>query len=73
MSAQLVDRKLSVLYDRYKDRSIVVTAQKEVEEIRRKAFLTGAAATGGLFVLNEAARLTQRSRKSQSLIFFLNY
>lgn len=64
MSAQIVDRKLSVLYDRYKDRSIIVTAQKEVEDIRRKAFLNGALATGGIFVLNEAVRLTQRARKS---------
>lgn len=62
MQSSLVDRKLSILYDRYKDRDFVKTAQKEVEGVRRKAIYTGAAISGGAFFLNEVVRLTNRSR-----------
>lgn len=63
-SHNLVDQKISVLYDKYKDFDFVATAQKEVEDIRRSALLTGALITGGIFIGNEAARLTMRSRKN---------
>jgi len=63
MQSSLVDRKLSILYDKYKDREFVRTAQKEVEGIRRTANYTGAAVTAGALFLNEAVRLTKRSRK----------
>lgn len=62
MQSSLIDRKLSILYDRYKDRDFVKTAQKEVEDVRRKALYTGVATSGAGFVLNEVVRLTNRSR-----------
>lgn len=63
MQSQLVDKKLAIIFDRYKDRDFAANAQKEVEDIRRKAYRVGALTTGAAFVLNEAARLTMRSRK----------
>lgn len=65
MQSSLVDRKLSILYDKYRDREYVRNAQKEVEDIRRTANYTGAAITTGALLLNEAVRLTKRSRKYQ--------
>jgi hypothetical protein len=44
----------------------VANAQKEVEEIRRKAYYTGAAITAAGFAINEATRLTMRNRKLDS-------
>lgn len=63
MQAHFTDRKLSVLFDRYKDADFAANAQKEVEEIRHKAFKRGLIATGAVFVLNEFTRLSARSRK----------
>lgn len=63
MQSQLVDQKLSTLFDRYKDRDFVANAQKEVEEIRKKALYIGVGITGSAFFLNEVVRLTKRSRK----------
>ena len=63
MQGNLIDQKLSILYDRYKDRDFAANAQKEVEDIRKKAVFYGAAASGAAFFANEAARLTMRSRK----------
>lgn len=63
MQSQLIDKKLSILYDRYKDRDFVANAQKEVEDIRKRALLVGAVTSGSAFVLNEVSRLTMRSRK----------
>ncbi|CDW76795.1 UNKNOWN [Stylonychia lemnae] len=75
MQSSLVDRKLSILYDKYKDREYVKNAQKEVEDIRRTANYTGAAITTGALVLNEAVRLTKRSPlfklKVQNLAFWV--
>jgi hypothetical protein len=59
----IVDQKVQILYDRYKDFDFVNTAQKEVEDIRRKALFTGGLITGAVFVGNEAVRLTKRTRK----------
>ena len=63
MQSQLVDKKLAIIFEQYKDRDFAANAQKEVEDIRRKAYRVGAITTGAAFVLNEAARLTMRSRK----------
>jgi hypothetical protein len=69
MQAQLIDKKLAILYDKYRDRHFAANAQKEVEDIRRTALKVGAATTAGAFILNEVSRLTMRSRKSHIIIF----
>lgn len=71
MQSHIVDQKLSTLFDRYKDRDFVVQAQKEVEDIRRKAIYTGATITGSAFFLNEIVRLTKRSRTKCQYLFIL--
>lgn len=74
-SASLTDRKLSILFDKYRDRDFANNAQKEVEDIRRRALKVGAITTGSAFVLNEFARLTMRSRKwpwKESLFELIN-
>lgn len=85
MQAKLIDDKIRILYERYRDRDFVANAQKEVEDIRRKALAVGAATTTAAFVGNEIVRLTMRSRiihyfitfiaffklKIQNLLFFL--
>jgi hypothetical protein len=63
MQSQLVDKKLSIIFDRYKDADFAANAQKEVEQIRNKAVYVGAGATASIFALNEIVRLTKRSRK----------
>lgn len=63
MQQQLIDKKLSVLFDRYRDRDFAANAQKEVEEIRKRALTVGGVTTGAAFVLNELTRLSMRSRK----------
>ena len=63
MTAQLIDKKLSILFDKYRDRDFAASAQKEVEEIRRHSLTVGGATTGAAFVINELARLSMRSRK----------
>lgn len=64
----MVDKKLSVLFDRYRDRDVAANAQKEVEEIRRRALTVGGVTTGAAFVLNELTRLSMRSRKSLHIL-----
>lgn len=74
MQSQLIDRKLSILFDKYKDRDFVANAQKEVEDIRKRAWLIGASISGGAFFLNELSRLTMRSRKyhfHSDILFFI--
>lgn len=66
MQSQLVDKKLSIIYDRYKDMDFAANAQKEVEVIRNKAVYVGAGATASILALNELVRLTKRSRKLNS-------
>ena len=63
MQTQLIDKKLSVLFDKYRDRDFAANAQKEVEVIRRRALTVGGVTTGAAFFLNELTRLTMRSRK----------
>lgn len=66
MQTLTMDKKLSVLFDRYKDRDFAANALKEVEDIRRKALLVGGTITLGAFVANEAIRLTMRTRNIYS-------
>ncbi len=66
MQTHITDKKLSVLFDRYRDRDFVSNAQKEVEDIRKRALTVGGITTGGAFVINELSRLTMRSRKLTS-------
>lgn len=63
MQSQLVDSKLSTLFQNYGDQDFVKSASKEVEEIRRSADNLGLIVTLSAFGLNEVARLTLRSRK----------
>ncbi len=65
-SHKLIDQKIRVLYDRYKDREFAASAQKEVEDIRKRALLVGAASSAVAFIGNEAIRLTMRTRKKFS-------
>ena len=67
-SQSSIDKKLSILFDKYRDRDLAANAQKEVEEIRRKALNLGAGTTAAIFVLNEFARLSMRSRKLRSML-----
>jgi hypothetical protein len=62
-SSSTIDKKLAILFDRYRDRDFANNAQKEVEEIRRRALNVGMATSAGAFILNEMARLSMRSRK----------
>lgn len=63
MQSQLVDSKLSTLFEKYGDQDFVTGAQKDVESIRRSADNIGLLVTLSAFGLNEVARLTLRSRK----------
>ncbi len=63
-SQSSIDKKLSIIFDKYRDRDFAANAQKEVEVIRRRALQVGAGSTAAIFVLNELARLSLRSRKS---------
>jgi hypothetical protein len=69
MQSQLVDSKLSTLFQNYGDQDFVKSASKEVEEIRRSADNLGLIVTLGAFGLNEVARLTLRSRKQKQSNF----
>lgn len=62
-SQSTIDKKLAILYEKYRDRDFANNAQKEVEEIRKRALNVGAITTFGAFVLNEVSRLSMRSRK----------
>ena len=63
LSSSSIDKKLSILFDKYRDRDFAANAAKEVEEIRKRALTVGAATSAGAFFLNEVARLSMRSRK----------
>ena len=63
MQSTTLDRKLHIIYEKYRDRDFAANATKEVEAIRRKAFMIGAITSGVAFVGNEVCRLTLRSRK----------
>ena len=63
MQTQLIDKKLSILFEKYRDRDFAANAQKEVEDIRSTALKVGAVTSGAAFVLNELTRLSMRSRK----------
>jgi len=61
MQNPVVDKKIQVIYDNYRDNLYAKNAQQEVEAIRRKATYTGAGITAASFIGNEVARLTLRS------------
>jgi hypothetical protein len=63
LSQSSIDKKLSLLFDKYRDRDFVANAQKEVEDIRRSADRRGLIVTLAAFGLNEITRLTLRTRK----------
>ena len=63
MQNEVVDKKIRVLYDNYRDSMYAKNAQEEVEGLRRSAVRAGAGLSTLAFVGNEAARLTMRSRK----------
>lgn len=63
MSAQQVDRKINVLFDKYRDNFYAYTASQDIETIRKKAYYTGTAMTTFAFVANEFVRMSMRSRK----------
>lgn len=63
MQNEVVDRKIQVIFDNYKDSIYAKNAQEEVEILRRKAVKLGAGISTAAFVTNEFARLTMRSRK----------
>ena len=63
MTSEIVNRKLSLIYDNYQEKSYAREAQKDVEGLRNKASNLGLGITLGAFVLNEVARMSLRSRK----------
>ena len=63
MQNEVVDKKIQVIFDNYKDNFYAKNAQQEVEDLRRKAVKLGAGISTAAFVGNEMARLTMRSRK----------
>jgi len=63
MQSALVDRKVSTIFDNYKDRAYAREAQADIEAIRNRASNLGLAMTTGAFVLNEVARMSMRTRK----------
>jgi len=60
----LIDRKVNVIFDKYRDNHYAYTASEDVEAIRKKALNTGAAITTFAFLANEFVRVSFRSRKS---------
>ena len=63
MQNEVVDKKIRVIYDNYRDSLYAKNAQQEVEGLRRSAVYLGAGISTVAFLGNEAARLAMRSRK----------
>lgn len=63
MHNETVDRKVSVLFDNYKDKAYARDAQADIARIRNRAANVGLGVTTGAFVLNEVIRMSMRSRK----------
>lgn len=63
MQDAVVDKKIEVIYDNYRDSLYAQNAQQEIEGLRRTATYKGAGITAAAFIGNEFARLTMRSRK----------
>lgn len=61
MQDAVADRKAQILWANYHDNKHADVVQRDIESIRKSASLKGAVTTGGLFLLNEAARLSFRS------------
>ena len=66
MQSTIVDKKIQVLYDNYKEKDFANNAQKEIESYRNRATNWGAGITLGAFVANEFVRVSMRSRKYTS-------
>lgn len=56
------------MHANYSDSHYVATAQKEVQQVRRKANNVGFGVSVGIFALNEAARMSMRARKDSILL-----
>ena len=63
MQNQIVDRKVSILFENYRDKAYAKDAQREIEDIRNRASNVGLGMTTGAFILNEAVRMSSRTRK----------
>ena len=63
MQNQIVDKKIQVLYDNYKERSFARNAAKDAAQLRTSASNWGLGITLSAFVANEFTRMTMRSRK----------
>lgn len=61
MQDAVADRKAQILWEKYHDNKHADIVQRDIETIRKNAAIKGAVTTGGLFLLNEAARLSFRS------------
>jgi hypothetical protein len=69
----LVDKKVNVIFDKYRDNHYAYTASEDVEAIRKRAVNTGAAITTIAFISNEFVRMSFRSRKFPILICIISY
>ena len=69
MQDAIVDKKTQILWDKYNDYHYADFAQQDIEQIRNNATYKGMLTTGGLLALNEAARLSFRSRKLNNTTF----
>lgn len=63
MQSDIVDKKIKIIYDNYRETPYAKFAQLEVEQIRNSAAKYGMGITVSAFVANEFARMTMRSRK----------
>ena len=63
MQSEIVDKKIQILYDNYRDNTYARDAQKEVDQLRTSASKYGLAITTAAFLANEVARMSMRSRK----------
>ena len=68
MQGEVVDKKIRILFDNYRENHYAREAQKEVEQIRTSANKWGMGISTGAFVANELARVSMRSRKYFLLI-----
>jgi hypothetical protein len=69
MQNEIVDKKVSILFNNYKEKAYAREAQLDIESFRNKASNLGLAVTTGAFVLNEVVRMSMRSRKYLLLMY----
>ena len=63
---ELADQKALILNQKYGDNEYVATTMRELEQLRSQATNYGLITSIAVFGLNEVARLTLRSRKSNT-------